>query len=167
MLAIDSNLIVRYLTGDHPKQSMRARKLIDGEDVFVCTTVLLETEWVLRSVYDYAAVRLAKALRAFAGLPHVTLEDAGAAARALEWAEGGLDFADALHLAKRPPEALQLAEANWAVQREPWDTRILLEAALAAGAPASARPVLDWLTSSQLEDGQIQKLASRLKQVTQ
>ena len=100
MLAIDTNLIVRYLTGDHPKQSVRARKLIDGEDVFVCTTVLLETEWVLRSVYDYAAVQLAKALRAFAGLPHVMLEDAGAAARALEWSEGGLDFADALHLAK-------------------------------------------------------------------
>ena len=73
----------------------------------------------------------------------------------------------ALHLAKRAPDALQLAEVNWTVQREPWDTRILLEAALAAGAPASARPVLDWLTSSRLEDGQIQKLASRLKQVTQ
>jgi predicted nucleic acid-binding protein len=100
MLAIDTNLIVRYLTGDHPQQSARARKLIDGEDVFVCTTVLLETEWVLRSVYDYAAVQLAKALRAFAGLPHVILEDAGVAAQALGWAEGGLDFADALHLAK-------------------------------------------------------------------
>jgi predicted nucleic acid-binding protein len=100
MLAIDTNLIVRYLTGDHPKQSVRARKLIDGEDVFVCTTVLLETEWVLRSVYDYAEVQLAKALRAFAGLPRVTLEDAGAVAQALEWTEGGLDFADALHLAK-------------------------------------------------------------------
>jgi predicted nucleic acid-binding protein len=100
MLAIDTNLIVRYLTGDHPKQSARARKLIDGEDVFVCTTVLLETEWVLRSVYDYAAVQLAKALRAFAGLPHVILEDTGVAAQALGWTEGGLDFADALHLAK-------------------------------------------------------------------
>jgi predicted nucleic acid-binding protein len=100
MLAIDTNLIVRYLTGDHPRQSARARKLIDGEDVFVCTTVLLETEWVLRSVYDYAGVQLAKALRAFAGLPHVILEDAGVAAQALGWTEGGLDFADALHLAK-------------------------------------------------------------------
>lgn len=100
MLAIDTNLIVRYLTGDHPKQSARARKLIDGEDVFVCTTVLLETEWVLRSVYDYTGVQLARALRAFAGLPHVILEDARMAAQALGWTEGGLDFADALHLAK-------------------------------------------------------------------
>jgi Tfp pilus assembly protein PilF len=73
----------------------------------------------------------------------------------------------ALHLSNRASDALQLAEANWTVQREPWDTRLLLETALAAGAPAAARPVLDWLTTSQLEDDQIQKLASRLKQVTQ
>ena len=72
-----------------------------------------------------------------------------------------------LYLSKRAPDALQLAEANWAVQREPWDARIFLEAALAAGAPAAARPVLDWLTTSQLEDDQIRSLASRLKQVTQ
>jgi len=68
MLAIDTNLIVRYLTGDHPRQSAKARALIDGNDVLVCTTVLLEAEWVLRSVYGYAPVPLAKALAAFAGL---------------------------------------------------------------------------------------------------
>jgi predicted nucleic acid-binding protein len=100
MLAIDTNLIVRYLTGDHPTQSAQARKLIDSEEVFVCTTVLLETEWVLRSVYHYAGVLLARALRAFAGLPHVNLEDAAVAAQALDWMESGMDFADALHLAK-------------------------------------------------------------------
>src|SRR3954469_11093410 len=67
MLAIDTNLIVRYLTGDHPRQSVKARAVIDGEDVFVCTTVVLETEWVLRSVYGYDAVKVCAALRAFAG----------------------------------------------------------------------------------------------------
>jgi predicted nucleic acid-binding protein len=51
MLAVDTNLIVRYLTGDHPKQSAKARAVIDGEDVFVSTAVALETEWVLRRVY--------------------------------------------------------------------------------------------------------------------
>ena len=99
MLGIDTNLIERYLTGDHPKQSLQARQLIDGEDVFVGTTVLLETEWVLRSVYGYAAATVVKALRGFAGLPHVSVEDAGKAALALDWMEGGMDFADALHLA--------------------------------------------------------------------
>jgi predicted nucleic acid-binding protein len=100
MFAIDTNLIVRYLTGDHREQSAKARNLIDGEDVFVCTTVLMETEWVLRSVYGFAAAQLAKALRAFAGLPRVTLQDARLVAQALDWMERGMDFADALHLAK-------------------------------------------------------------------
>jgi adenosylhomocysteinase len=72
MLAIGTNLIVRYLTGDHPKQSPRARKLIDGQPVFAATTVILEVERVLRSTYGYRPADIARALRAFAGLPTVT-----------------------------------------------------------------------------------------------
>jgi predicted nucleic acid-binding protein len=100
MLAIDTNVIVRYLTGDHPEQSPRAKALIDGHDVFVGTTVLLETEWVLRSAYGYRPSQVGEALRAFAGLPRVSLEDSALAATALEWMAKGMDFADALHLAK-------------------------------------------------------------------
>jgi predicted nucleic acid-binding protein len=100
MLAIDTNLIVRYLTGDHPRQSAKARALIDGNDVFVSTTVLLETEWVLRSVYNYPPSRLAGALAAFAGLARVKLEDETLIAKALDWMEQGMDFAVALHLAR-------------------------------------------------------------------
>ena len=100
MLAIDANVIVRYLTGDHPRQSAKARALIDGEDVFVCTTVLLETEWMLRSTYEFAPAQVCKALRAFAGLARVSLEDSALAASALGRMEGGMNFADALHLGR-------------------------------------------------------------------
>ena len=100
MLGVDTNVIVRYLVGDHPRQSAKARELINTQDVFVSATVLLEAEWVLRSVYGYAKDQIAKALRAFGGLPHVSIEDPARAAQALDWMEAGLDFADALHLAK-------------------------------------------------------------------
>jgi predicted nucleic acid-binding protein len=100
MLAIDTDLIVRYLTGDHPKQSPRARKLIDGQSVFAAITVILEVEWVLRSTYGYQPADVARALRAFAGLPTVTVEDGSVVATALDLAEKGMDFADALHLGK-------------------------------------------------------------------
>jgi predicted nucleic-acid-binding protein len=100
MLAVDTNVIVRYLTGDQAEQFGKAKALIDGEDLFVCTTVLLEAEWVLRSVYGYRPAQLVRALRAFAGLPRVALEDPSLAARALQWMAAGMDFADALHLAK-------------------------------------------------------------------
>ena len=100
MLALDTNIIVRYLTADHPEQFAKASALIDGEDVYVCTTVLLETEWVLRGGYRFSREEIIAALTAFAGLPRVNLEDPAVAAKALDWMRSGLDFADALHLAK-------------------------------------------------------------------
>lgn len=63
-----------------------------------------------------------------------------------------------LHLLKHPDKALQLALENWAVQREPWDARIVLEAALLSDNAAAAQPVFDWLNSVQLEDEQIRQL---------
>jgi predicted nucleic-acid-binding protein len=100
MLAIDTNVVVRYLTGDHPRQSARARALVDGEDVFVSTTVLLETEWVLRSAYGFEPAEVYGALRSFAGLSRVSLEDPTLVATALERVASGMDFADALHLGR-------------------------------------------------------------------
>jgi predicted nucleic-acid-binding protein len=99
VLAVDTNVVVRYLTRDDAEQFAKANALVDGEDVYVCTTVLLETEWVLRCAYRFSRQRIVAALAAFAGLPRVTLEDPGLATKALDWARHGMDFADALHLA--------------------------------------------------------------------
>src|ERR1700722_14754898 len=100
MLAIDTNLIVRFLVKDHPAQSAKANALIGSDDVFVSSTVALETAWVLRSVYGFSNDQLGAALAAFGGLPGVTLEEPATVAQALDWMQGGLDFTDALHLAK-------------------------------------------------------------------
>jgi predicted nucleic-acid-binding protein len=100
MLAVDTNLVIRYLTGDDPRQFELAVAAIEQADAYVCLTVLLEAEWVLRSVYRYRPEQVVRAFRGLAGLPRVTIEEPAVADLALEWAEGGLDFADALHLAK-------------------------------------------------------------------
>lgn len=99
MVAIDTNVVVRFLTGDHPQQAARARALIETEAISVATTVMLEAEWVLRSAYEIPARRACEALRAFAGLPTVTLQEPERVERAMTWAAAGMDFADALHLA--------------------------------------------------------------------
>jgi predicted nucleic acid-binding protein len=99
MLVADTNVVVRYLTNDDPAQAARARQLLERDDVFVPLTVLLESEWVLRAVFGFPPADVVRGLRAFAGLPRVTVENPGTAAVALDWAEHGLDFADALHLA--------------------------------------------------------------------
>jgi Tfp pilus assembly protein PilF len=68
-----------------------------------------------------------------------------------------------LELAANPAAALKLAQQNWQVQKEPADARILLEAALAAQDKAAARPVLDWLQKTGLEDQALKKLAAQLE----
>jgi Tfp pilus assembly protein PilF len=70
----------------------------------------------------------------------------------------------ALQLQHDPQRALDLAQRNWQVQRAPWDARVLLEAALAAGQPQAAAPVLDFLRETQLEDPIILPLADKLRQ---
>ncbi|CAN7650766.1 type II toxin-antitoxin system VapC family toxin [Mesorhizobium sp. LjRoot246] len=100
MLAIDTNVVVRYLTNDDPEQSPRARRLIDAEPVFVTVTVILEAEWVLRSAHGYDQASIVNALRVFGGLPAVEIEDAAIVSSALDLAETGMDFADALHLGR-------------------------------------------------------------------
>lgn len=67
-----------------------------------------------------------------------------------------------LHLRGQAAKALVLAQANYQVQREPRDARILLEAAKAARQPASAQAALDWLRSSAFEDARLRSLAKDL-----
>lgn len=69
-----------------------------------------------------------------------------------------------LTLQQDAQRALPLAQANWNVQREPADARILLESALAAKTPAAAQPVLDWMKSNHVEDFHLQQLAKQVQE---
>jgi hypothetical protein len=69
----------------------------------------------------------------------------------------------ALELQHDPQTALDLARRNWQVQREPWDTRLLLEATLAAQQPQAAKEVLEFLQKTKLEDPIIEPLAQELR----
>jgi Tfp pilus assembly protein PilF len=60
-------------------------------------------------------------------------------------------------------KALALARENYALQREPADARIVLEAALAARQPAAAEPVLKWMADSGIESVALKALAQKLK----
>jgi tetratricopeptide (TPR) repeat protein len=63
-----------------------------------------------------------------------------------------------MHLAGDPAAALAVAAANYRVQREPRDARVLLEAAIAARNAGAAQPARDWLRSSGFEDAHLRQL---------
>ena len=71
-----------------------------AERSFVSVTVLLDLEWVLRGFYALPVRDISRVLRALASIEHVTLEDRDAVLAAVDAFDKGLDFADALHLAR-------------------------------------------------------------------
>ena len=100
MIAVDTNVVVRFLVADDPEQSARARDLFAAEQIFIPDTVILETAWVLGYSYGLDKDAIAAGLRRLFGLANVHLRDMAEMALALEWYDYGLDFADALHLAQ-------------------------------------------------------------------
>lgn len=86
---------------------------------------------MLRGVYDLSPERIIPALRALAGLPGVSVEDAAVVAKAMDWAEAGIDFADALHLAAA-------AAATECESFLTFDKRLTRSGTRLAGIPVSA-----------------------------
>lgn len=98
MIAIDTNIIVRFLTHDNEEQFQASRHLFETGDLFVADTVILETEWVLRYAYEYSPADICTAFRKLFGMKNVYPDNPEKIAQAIDWHKRGLDFADALHL---------------------------------------------------------------------
>lgn len=101
MIAVDTNIVVRYAVKDDPVQTQLATSFLRDNQCRLLPTVVLESVWVMGSKRGYALapVTVAERVRHIAGLPTVQVEQAAEIARALDWYEAGMDFADALHLA--------------------------------------------------------------------
>ncbi len=99
MIAIDTNVLVRVITADDPEQLEAATTVMSQEQLWLCKTVLLETEWVLRFGYELSRDVVHEALRRVLGLTNLDVEDRSTVLTALGWYGEGVDFADALHLA--------------------------------------------------------------------
>lgn len=99
MRAVDTNVLARYYLQDDPRQGRVASDILAAGEVFVPKTVMLELEWVLRSVADQPAGKVLDCLAHLIALPGVTVEDDEQVETALRYCRRGIDFADALHLA--------------------------------------------------------------------
>lgn len=101
MIAVDTNILVRYAVKDDRRQTVLATEFLKNNTCCILKTVLLELAWVLSSPSGYNLSRgvVAERLRHLCGLPTVTVEGASEVAQAIAWYEKGMDVADALHFA--------------------------------------------------------------------
>ena len=100
MIAIDTNIIVRFLTHDDAKQYKKAFKIFNSNEIFITDTVILETEWVLRFDYEYTPEDICNAFIGLFGLKKIHISDPTFISHTIEWHTTGADFADAMHLTR-------------------------------------------------------------------
>jgi predicted nucleic-acid-binding protein len=104
MKAVDTNVLARFFINDPDDaeavlQKPAAVASLSGS-VFVPVSVTLEFEWVMRGFYELPREDIQKVFQALCGLENVLIEDREVVLSALAAYKQGLDFADALHLAR-------------------------------------------------------------------
>jgi predicted nucleic-acid-binding protein len=100
LTGLDTNVLVRYLTQDDPRQSRRANALVGeavagGERLSVSVVVLCELVWVLRGAYSLGRPTIAAALERMLATAQLEIDEKDLVREALEeYRTGGGDFAD-------------------------------------------------------------------------
>jgi predicted nucleic acid-binding protein len=94
---VDTNILIRHLTGDPPAQATRAtRFLAEADELLLPDLILAEVAYVLESFYEAPRPQVAASLRAVLAFPPITVVDADLAQRAVEVYDiHRLDFAEA------------------------------------------------------------------------
>lgn len=83
MRAVDTNILVRIIARDDPKQLAAAETFI-ARGAWVSTLVLAETAWVLASVYELEHDEIATVIEMLLAHEHLSVQDAEVVAAALE-----------------------------------------------------------------------------------
>lgn len=113
MIAFDTNLLVRIAVNDDQQQAALAEQLIENDEVFISRTVLLEAEWVLRSVYKNTRNAIAAFFENLLVTENIVVENAFEISHAVEWYKLGADFADAIHLCMCGESVLHTFDADF------------------------------------------------------
>ena len=99
---IDTNILIRHLTGDPPEMASRATAILATETRLLLTDlVLAECVYVLESYYEVKRTRVAQLMRSALALPAIETVDPATLLRALEiYERNRLDFAEAYLVAQ-------------------------------------------------------------------
>ncbi|MEQ8717743.1 MAG: PIN domain-containing protein [Acidimicrobiales bacterium] len=124
---VDTNVIVRHLTGEPPELAERAtRYLASGERLLLTDLILAETVYVLESFYEVPVADVARAARSLVTYGSVTCVDVPLLLRAIETYESErLDFADAYLVACAESTGVgRVASFDRAIDRAPTVERV-------------------------------------------
>ena len=104
MIALDTNVLLRYLVRDIPEQAEAARDLLESltpeQPGFICREVAIETVWVLERSYRLTRAQVADLIEQLIATDSLVFESSDDVINAiLRYRSGDADFADLMILA--------------------------------------------------------------------
>ena len=102
MIGLDTNVVIRYVTQDDPRQAAAASRLFENvlsveQPGFVSLITLSEIAWVLAECYEAGKPRIVAVIETLLGSRQVVVEESELAWKAVRaWGKSTADFSDAL-----------------------------------------------------------------------
>jgi predicted nucleic-acid-binding protein len=124
---VDTNVLVRHLTGDPPAMARRATRYLASEsELLVADLIVAETVYVLESFYEAPRPQVAEAIRSLLALESVITVDRDLLLRAIEVYETDrIDFSEAYLVACAETTAIGwIASFDKSIDRVATITRI-------------------------------------------
>ena len=124
---VDTNVLIRHLTGDPPGQAAQATRLLSqAGQLLLPDLIVAEVVYVLEAFYEVPRTRVAELVRAIIAFPAIEVADEPALLRAVEVYEvHRLDFADAYLVAEAEISGVNaVASFDKAIERVPTVRRV-------------------------------------------
>lgn len=97
MIIVDTNIILRYLLKDNEKLNKKATEIIDNNDIFIPTEVIVEASYVLKKVYNVEKEKIFEAIQQLSKMEGVNFQNKKTIELAFKtYAEKNLDIVDCM-----------------------------------------------------------------------
>lgn len=97
MIIVDTNIILRYLLNDNKELNKKAVDIIENNDIFIPTEVIVEVSYVLKKVYSVEKEKIFEAIKELLGFENIHFQNSGTIGLAFEiYAEKNFDIVDCI-----------------------------------------------------------------------
>ncbi len=110
MIIVDTNIILRYLLNDNEELNQKAVQIIDNNDIFIPTEVIVEMSYVLKKVYHVEKEKIFEAVEELLNFDNIHFQDSETIKLAFEtYAKKNFDIVDCMLYAYSKNEHYEIA----------------------------------------------------------
>lgn len=109
MIIVDTNVILRYLLQDNEELSSKAIEIIDNNEIFIPTEVIVEVSYVLKKVYNVEKDKIFETIKLLLDMENIKFKNKKTIEVAFKiYSEKNLDIVDCILYAYNKVEKFEI-----------------------------------------------------------